>query len=190
MACSECAVCFSEAGPFQKLCCGHTFCKGCIKQWYAKGASGSSCPMCRRPMYWRGFHKVRAEWQEEAYEHKCAEVFGAALDELFEDAQDFADEFPPEWRSRIFWDLKEDFLDLEKTYRFLRWYEASPDAIEDVFYYGDYYSDRKIGKYTWNDEPPMDFATRYPMMAKSERSGSRRRAAQDEWFEMTVYLQL
>jgi len=139
-------------------------------------------------MYWRGFHKVRAEWQEEAYEHKCAEVFGQALDEAFEEAQDFADEFPPQWRSRIFRDLIEDFLDLERTYRFMKWHEASPDDMEDVFYYGDYYSDRRIHKYVWDDEPPREFATRYPLRKDGTRGGKRCRAREDEWFELTVYL--
>ena len=185
---AECAVCFSESGPFQKLCCGHTFCKGCIKQWYAKGAAGCTCPMCRRPMYWRGFHEVKDAWDDEAYETKCTEVFGQALDEAFEEAQDFADDFPPEWRSRIFRDLIEDFLDLEKTYRFLKNERVHPDDIEEVFYYGDYYSDRHMDKCRWLDEPPKDVATRYPLRKDGVRGGKRCRAREDEWFEMTVYL--
>jgi len=189
MAC-ECAVCYSEAGPFQKLCCGHVFCKGCIKNWYLKGTAGASCPMCRAPVYWSGFHRVRDQWEEEAYEHKCAEAYGQALDDVFEEAQAFAAEFSPHWRHRIFKDLIEDFSDLEKTYRFLKWHEVHPDEMAEVFYHGDYYSDRKVGKHVWDDEPPKEWMTRYPAAAKSERSGSRRRAAQDEWFEMTVYLQL
>lgn len=184
----ECSVCYAETGPFQKLCCGHVFCKGCIKQWYLKGSSGSSCPMCRRPVYWRGFHKVKEEWEEEAYEHKCAEVFSQALDDVFEEAQAFADEFPAKWRARIFRDVIEDFIDLEKTYRFMKWHEAHPDDMEQVFYYGDYYSDRRIDRYVWDDEPPREFVTRYPLRKDSAKGGKRCRALQDEWFEMTVYL--
>ena len=186
----ECAVCFSESGPFQKLCCGHTFCKGCIKQWYSKGAAGAntSCPLCRRPMYWRGFHAVKEAWDDEAYENKCTEVFGQALDECFEEAQDFADDFPPQWRSRIFRDLIEDFLDLEKTFRFLKNERVHPDDIEEVFYYGDYYSDRHMDKCRWLDEPPKDVATRYPLRKDNTKGGKRCRAREDEWFEMTVYL--
>jgi len=139
-------------------------------------------------MYWRGFHKVKEEWDEEAYEHKCTEVFGQALDEAFEDAQDFADEFPPQWRSRIFRDLIEDFLDLERTYRFLKSRDASPDEMEDVFYYGVYYSDRHMDKCIWLDEPPSEFATRYPLRKDGTRGGKRCRALQDEWCTVNVCL--
>ena len=43
MACNdrECSVCYSETGPFQKLCCGHTFCTRCVKNWYLKGVAGA-----------------------------------------------------------------------------------------------------------------------------------------------------
>jgi Zinc finger, C3HC4 type (RING finger) len=179
-------VCYAETGPFQKLCCGHVFCKGCIKNWYLKGASGSSCPMCRRPVYWRGFHKVREEWEEEAYEHKCAEVFSQALDDAFEEAQDFAEQFSPIWRAHICRGVIEDFIDIEKTYRFMKWHDALPDDMEEVFYYGDYYSDRRIHKYTWDNEPPREFLTRYPLRKDGVKGGKRCRARQDEWFEMTV----
>ena len=188
----ECAVCYSESGPFQKLCCGHVFCKGCIKSWYLKGANGSACPMCRSPIYWSGFHKVRDEWNEEAYENKCADVFSQALDEAFEEAQEFAEQFPPRWRSRVLRDVIEDFIDIEKTYRFMKWHDAHPDAIEDVFYYGDYYSDRAVGKHTWDDEPPKEWMTKYPGGGErsSARRSARRRAAEDEWVTLGVYLVL
>ena len=187
----ECAVCYSESGPFQKLCCGHVFCKGCIKSWYLKGANGSACPMCRAPVYWSGFHKVRDEWNEEAYENRCAEVYGQALEEAFEEAQDFAEQFPPRWRARVFRDVIEDFIDIEKTYRFMKWHDAHPSDMEDVFYYGDYYSDRAVGKHVWDDEPPKEWVTRYPAGTNgSARCGSRRRAAEDEWVTLGVYLVL
>jgi hypothetical protein len=185
----ECSVCYSESGPFQKLCCGHVFCKGCIKSWYLKGVNGTACPMCRSPIYWSGFHKVRDEWNEEAYENKCAEVFGQALDEAFEEAQGFAEQFPPRWRPRIFRDVIEDFIDIEKTYRFLRWHDAHPDEIEDVFYYGDYYSDKRVGKHAWDDEPPKEWVSRYPGVSSAPaRCGSRRRAAEDEWCTLSFYI--
>ena len=86
MACQdrECSVCYSEAGPFRKLTCNHEFCTGCIKTWYLKG-SGTGCPMCRRPIYFKGFHNVRDEWDEVAWENRCADVFSAAIDQRVEE---------------------------------------------------------------------------------------------------------
>ena len=86
MACQdrECSVCYSESGPFRKLTCSHEFCTGCIKTWYLKG-SGTGCPMCRRPIYFKGFHNVRDEWDEVAWENRCADVFSAAIDQRVEE---------------------------------------------------------------------------------------------------------
>ena len=146
--------------------------------------------MCRAPVYWPGFHKVRDEWNREAYENKCAEILGEALDECFEEAREFAEEFPPRWRQRIFRNVIEEFIDIEKTYNVLKFEGAAPDEIDDVFYWGDYFSDRHLTKGSWLDEPTKEWATRYPEAMKSARHGKRERAREDEWFTLTVYLQL
>jgi len=80
----ECSVCYSEVGPFCKLACSHEFCSGCIKTWYLKG-SGTGCPMCRRPIYFKGFHKIREEWDEAAWETRCSEIFSDALTQRIEE---------------------------------------------------------------------------------------------------------
>lgn len=80
----ECSVCY-ESGACVKLCCSHEFCSGCIKSWYLKG-TGTGCPMCRRPMYWRGFHKTKREWDKEAYETKASETFSQNIEEHLTDS--------------------------------------------------------------------------------------------------------
>jgi len=192
----ECSVCYGESGPFQKLCCGHVFCKGCIKSWYLKGVSSSganaSCPMCRRPMYFRGFHAVREEWDDDAWENKCADVFSEAIDMAFEEAQEFAESFPERFRGRIMRDVIEDVLDIEKTYRFLKSVNASSEDIEYVLLYtGDYYSDRHINKWNWCDEPKKGFETRYPWL-KQSRTGSQKRvrAREDPWVTVSFYIEV
>lgn len=184
----ECSVCYSDDGPFQKLCCGHTFCKGCIKNWYLKGVNGAACPMCRAPIYWPGFHKVRDQWSEDAYEARCAEVFGEALDEAFAEAQEFVADLGPEFSQRIFMTVIEEFKDIERTYRFLRYQDVHPDEMADVFYYGDYYSDRHMDRGIWYNDP-----VHVPPPKKvtdARRGGKRSRALADEWFEMTIYIQV
>jgi hypothetical protein len=68
--------------------------------------------MCRAPIYFKGFHKVREQWNEDARENKCDEVFSQALDECFAEAQDFAESLPPRWRDRI---MKDAFDNVYKT---------------------------------------------------------------------------
>lgn len=182
---SECSVCYGECGPFQKLSCGHDFCTGCIKTWYLKG-TGAGCPMCRAPIYFKGFHKVRDEWNEDAWENKCADVFSEALDERFAEAQEFAQAFPPKWRNRIFRELIDDFVDIEKTYRFLKNEGVDPEVMEDVFYYEDYYSDRHMNKYSYLDEPRKEFVP--AMKSRGRGKGFKRaRARQDPWVTMSFY---
>lgn len=189
MAC-ECSVCYSDLkSSASKLTCGHSFCNGCIKSWYLKGANGTACPMCRRPIYFSGFHKVRESWDEEAWENKCTEIYGEALDRVFEEAQEFADSLPPKWGARIWREVIEDFKDLDKTLRALKAYNAPLYAIEDAFDEDDYYSDRHLNKWEWDDEPAKELALRYPGKAGGEgRCGKRGRARQDEWCTMNLVL--
>jgi hypothetical protein len=144
--------------------------------------------MCRSPVYWPGFYKVKDEWNREAYENKCAEAFGEALDDCFEEAREFAEEFPPRWRQRIFRNVIEEFIDIEKTYNVLKYENAEPDEIDEVFYWGDYYSDRHLTKGTWLDEPAKEWVSKYPAQVGPERRGKRQRAFADEWVTFSVVL--
>ena len=181
----ECSVCYGECGPFQKLACGHDFCTGCVKTWYLKG-TGTGCPMCRAPIYFKGFHKVRDQWNEEAWENKCDDVFGEALDERFAEAQEFAESFSPKWRNMIFKELFENFVEVEKTYRFLKNEGVSPEDLEDVFYWGDYYSDRHMDKYSYLDEPRKEAVP--TVQSRGGGKGFKRsRARQDPWVTISFY---
>ncbi len=185
----ECAVCYGEKGPFQKLCCGHTFCTGCVKDWYLKGVAGSSCPMCRRTMYFRGFHKVREEWDNEAYENRCAEILGEALDESITESFEMSETFE-EYRDEILEDLVYDLVDIERTFRYLKHEDLHPDDLDYVLRYtDDYYSDRNLNKYRYNDEPPKQLASRYPKNSLGAgRCGKRARARQDPWATFTFII--
>ena len=175
----ECSVCYGESGPFQTLTCGHVFCRSCIKTWYLKG-SGTGCPMCRRPVYWRGFHTIRDQWDEEAWDTKCSEVFSQEIDNCFEEYQDLLEEDSPKWNRKIYAQMMSEIIDAEKTYRFLRSEGLDPEVIEDIFYYGDYYSDRNIHKWVWYDEPVKEFMSRYATIAKTGSRGVKRSRAQDD----------
>ena len=75
----ECAICYSDSKAPVKLVCGHVFCRECVKSWYLKG-TGSGCPMCRRPVYFRGFHKVRIDWEIDSWYEQCQQLFGDRFD--------------------------------------------------------------------------------------------------------------
>jgi hypothetical protein len=143
--------------------------------------------MCRAPIYFKGFHRVRDEWNEDAWENKCADVFSEALDERFAEAQEFAEAFPPKWRSRIFRELIDDFVEIEKTYRFLKNEGVDHEVMEDAFYWGDYYSDRHMDQYSYLDEPRKEFVPAMQMRGRG-KGFKRARARQDPWVTVTLYL--
>lgn len=183
----ECSICYCDTGSFQKLGCGHDFCAGCIKTWYQKG-TGTGCPMCRRPIYFKGFHKVRAQWDADAWELKCSDIFGEAIDTCIADACEMAAYFTKKYRPEIINGAMEDLRDLDKTLRFLKSEYIDAEEIEYIMMEtDDYFSDRNINKFYWSDEPVKDLASRYPIVEKSGAKGfTRARARQDPWFEMSV----
>jgi len=191
MACNdrECAVCYSESGPFRKLGCGHEFCGGCIKQWYSKG-TGTGCPMCRRPIYFKGFHKVRDEWDEEHWHTKCLEVIDEFRTSLIEDAFEMAKFFSrKKWRDQMMENLMDDLKDLDRTSRFAMSEDIDPDWLEYLlFETDDYYSDRRLGKWSWSNDPIKPFETKYPKVEKSGAKGARRARARQDPYSVVVFL--
>jgi len=185
----ECAVCYGEQGPFRKLCCGHEFCGSCIKTWYQKG-TGTGCPMCRAPIYFKGFHQVRESWDEDHWRHQCVDVIDQYRTELIEDAFEFAAEFKrASTKEMIMSGLKDDLCELDKTCRFLMDEGIDPSWIDYVLNETDtYYSDRDVGKCSWIDEPWPQLATRYPKVSKSSAKGTRRCRAPDDQFETVTFL--
>ena len=186
----ECAVCYNDCAKACKLVCGHVFCTGCVKEWYRKG-TGTGCPMCRRPMYFKGFHKARDQWDEEAYETRCAEVLSQALDASIEEGVEMAEMWPEEFTERIFSVTMDDIRAIEKTWRFLVHEGVCAEDIEYVLdATGDYYSDRHLDRYRWFDEPQKKWVSRYAKSKGASRCAKRARARQDAWFEVSFYVEL
>jgi len=69
-----------------KLTCSHRFCHSCVKGWYTKG--NSTCPMCRRPMYFRGFSKTIRKWEDEKLEQMYADVYSESMELILSEWND------------------------------------------------------------------------------------------------------
>jgi hypothetical protein len=138
--------------------------------------------MCRAPIYFKGFHKIRDQWAEEAWETRCSEVLSESIDACINEAITTAECFPDEFRNEILDESIEDLRDIERTFRFLK---ADGVCSEDIDYVlnetADYYSDRHLNKVRWLDEPPKEWITRYPGKGGAQRCGTRSRALEDEW---------
>lgn len=185
----ECAVCYDECARACKLVCGHTFCTKCVKEWYNKG-TGTGCPMCRRPMYFKGFHQARDAWDEEAYDTRCSEILSDSMDACITEAFEMAEYFPNKYRKQILEETITDLADMERTFRFLKYEGLSADDIDYVINdTDDYYSDRHINHFRYIDEPVKEWSSRHPGSSTASRFGARSRARQDAWFTVSlIYL--
>lgn len=145
---SECAVCYNDCARPCRLTCGHAFCHDCVREWYTKG-SGTGCPMCRRPMYFRGLRAMRDRWDKTAWREKADAYFAEAFDLIIE---------TNEGLMRCF--VMDDLRDLESTYQVLIQDEATLEEIEYIMYEPEdyYFSIRRFGRdEKWPEPDPAEY---------------------------------
>jgi hypothetical protein len=93
------------------------------------------------------------------------------------------------YRSWFHRDLMKDIIAMEKTLRFLKNQEIEIEAIDEILYASEYYSDRGINRWIWFDEPVKEQLPRYGGKVGGDvRCGKRCRALEDVWSEMSFYL--
>ena len=84
----ECPVCYCNDATCS-LVCGHSFCGQCIKEWWLKSDNEcQGCPMCRRPIYFRGMKSKVEQWDGERREQVAERVYARVFDEIVEDIDD------------------------------------------------------------------------------------------------------
>lgn len=143
----ECSVCYGDVSAPVKLVCGHVFCKDCIKSWYLKG-SGAGCPMCRRPVYFKGFHKVRQEWENESWYNQCQDLYGKTFEDQLETMISIAKMFNRKKMSA------KCFLELESTFECILSEGLEVDDMDYVLNESEIYmSSRLFNRVKFYDEP-------------------------------------
>ena len=162
----ECAVCYGDNARC-KLTCGHSFCHGCVKTWYQKG-TGEGCPMCRAPIYFKGFYKIREKWADESYEVRTNEIFNGALNQAIEAELEQDREFKEAFGDEIQPDplRMSDLSYIEDTYRYLKSEDMHHEDIDYILNEtDDYYSTRGMNVKNQGREKP-----RSPPPPKSRRA--------------------
>jgi hypothetical protein len=142
-------------------------------------------------MYFKGFHKARDAWDEEAYEARCTEILSETMETCIQEAFEMAEYFPRKFRREILAEVMNDLREMEKTFRFLKSESLHPEDIDYVLNEtDDYYSDRHIDSCSWIDEPAKEPAPRCPARAAGRCSGRRVRARQDPWFTVSFIFEV
>lgn len=137
----ECPVCFQEC-PAVRMVCGHSMCRDCLTSWYQK-ASNKDCPMCRKPICFKGLTKLKESWDAKSWEDKYTESLGTCIDEICE---------------QVFEDGMDVFLptilgDIDQTFRILRDMGVDPEEIEYLLMEEGLYISARSLKLHWCDEP-------------------------------------
>lgn len=85
----ECPVCYN---PTQNILrCGHVLCRECTQEWYLKSQENCNCPMCRKPVQFRGFRDMCEKLENEKYESFYEEIFGVVFERMCECFEETAD---------------------------------------------------------------------------------------------------
>ena len=137
----ECPVCYCEDAKCT-LVCGHSFCHGCVKNWWTKSEECATCPMCRQSLYFRGIRDHVAKWDSEKIEFRNQSVYNRIFDEIMEDLdEEDIDDFD---RSLAMFSL----MNLEDVYgrvNAMNW-DVDEDTMYDILH-------QYMLQMTWSYEP-------------------------------------
>jgi hypothetical protein len=162
----ECPVCY-ESSANLKLGCGHTMCFKCTREWLVKCKTDEKpgCPMCRKPIRFKGLDKIEKALEAERYESQYNDAYSELLESCFEVYQSAVEAAPSlgyVWRHG----LQEDILELEKTFGVLKnFYYLDPSDIVEEIYEGVVLSPKKEIR-RWNRE---EWAQRDKFAVKQQR---------------------
>ena len=146
--CLECSICFCDIENKNNkecvnLCCGHSFHKDCIKTWYLKGASGTSCPMCRKSIYFKHSIQILKSWVDERQITLMKDSWNTEIDSLFESYEEvfqellddkYSDDNHDIWET-VAEDLWEDMLHYEEIFRDCEDPETFEEFVNDPLSY-------------------------------------------------------
>lgn len=142
----ECPVCYCETACCH-LVCGHSFCKGCTKEWWLKSAE-NNCPMCRAPLYFKGLRNMTERWEEEREEKMKEAVYTKIFNEITDVLEENFDELEAVLVMFALSKFDERFRQCT--------YECDCDFTEDELYemVGDFFMDLYTEKIQWDESPP------------------------------------
>lgn len=112
MVSMECPVCYT-CNANCHLVCGHSFCRDCVKEWWMK-SSECNCPMCRKPLYFKGLYSKQKEWEEEREEKILQSAYSTLFDELLSSIEEFGIEEDPEFAMVAILSFEERFKKFTK----------------------------------------------------------------------------
>jgi hypothetical protein len=95
--------------------------------------------MCRRPIYFKGFHKVEEQWNEDAWETRCSEIFEHAIEDAMQDLQFMLTIWPKDYHAFFMRKTMREFRKTERMFSAMKECGFASDDIDYVINETDVY---------------------------------------------------
>lgn len=148
----ECPVCL-ETRARTSLVCGHTMCFDCIQKWCTKGCN-DGCPMCRRPIFFKGMRKCRERWSDEREETALTEILGETIDNVIEEYLDIMECMDDsKWVLRH---MMESLKEVESSFNHLKLQGADPEQMDYMLNESGHYFSFRRARWLFYDADPIN----------------------------------
>jgi hypothetical protein len=103
--------------------------------------------MCRRPIYFKGFHKVEEQWNEDAWETRCSEAFEHSVEEVMQNLREMLTVWPPEFHAFFTRTAMRELKKNERMFSSLKEGGFDSEEIDYLLNESDMYFTTTLGSY-------------------------------------------
>jgi hypothetical protein len=103
--------------------------------------------MCRRPIYFKGFHRVEEQWNKDAWETRCSEAFDQSVEDVMENLREMLVQWPPEFHAFFKRTAMRELKKNERMFSSLKEGGFDSEEIDYLLNETDFYFTRTVGSY-------------------------------------------
>ena len=98
-------------------------------------------------MYFKGFHRVEEQWNEDARETRCSEVYEQLVEDTMENLQGMLIQWPPEFHAFFLRNAMRELKQNERMFVSLKQSGYASEDIDYLFNETDFYFTNTFGTY-------------------------------------------
>jgi hypothetical protein len=124
--------------------------------------------MCRRPIYFKGFHKVEDKWNEDAWETRCSEAFENSIEGEMQNLKEMLIQWPREFHAFFLRKAMRHLKMNERMFSAMKEGGFDSDEIDYLLNETEIYFSRTFGSYI-HDHPRREKVPYKPAVHKAMR---------------------
>jgi hypothetical protein len=124
--------------------------------------------MCRRPIYFKGFHKVEDKWNEDAWETKCSEAFQNSVEGEMQNLKEMLIQWPREFHPFFLRKAMRHLKMNERMFSAMKEGGFDSEEIDYLLNETEIYFSRTFGSYI-PDHPRLEKVPYKPAVHKAMR---------------------